>query len=829
MSIRKTLRVTLILCSIVPLILVSILAYNLNTSRLINAKGDNLWQLAETNSNGLKALVENQKTEVTLLSLQNQIYNLALNSMQNANKKPNISTYLSQNGNNLLNSRFLLYPSCLDITLYNNAKQVVGSSNKEKIGSTYKDSITLSYISITRQTSIGVSGLILTKDNNGNDVFCIEIGCPILLNSDSNNSIIGYLISTISISHFEDFIKSIVIGETGYGIILDKTGKIIYHPDESLIGTKMETEKLRNLVTNYYKGYIDKSNTFMLTSDGTKHLYGYSVIPELDWVLLIQQDIPEIIDLAKVNLYIIIWAVVIFTIIMILLSISITHKYTKPIIELKDTMTLAAAGDLDVQSNIKSKNEFGELSRCFNKMLHIIRSNYKELSSMHDELITNEEELRDNYNQIEYLAYHDTLTDLPNKLSLINIINDTINGSIGKEAVHAIYYIDLDDFKNINDTLGHEYGDELLVQVADRLLSLSQADDIVSRVGGDEFLLFLESIKTQQNAESIALKVLNSFKAPFKLKGELTYVSISIGIALYPKNGTSTNILIKNADIAMYKSKATGKNKYTLFDQTMENELHRNTQILDVLRGAIRNKEVYVKYQPQVDILSGKVIGFEALMRINNAKLGDISPSEFIPIAEESGLIIELGEWILHEACKYTKSLHDMGLSYYIISVNISSVQMSRPNFIHTVDRILKDTKLSPEYLELEITESTIVSSLTDTITLLNDLSKLGVRISLDDFGTGYSSLNYLTSMPINTLKIDKSFIDNINFNSKDSFIAETIIQLAHNINLNVIAEGVEYTEQLDILKNKKCDIMQGYLFSKPLLPDELLTLLQST
>jgi diguanylate cyclase (GGDEF)-like protein len=829
MSIRKTLRITLILCSIVPLLLVSILAYNLNSRRLISAKGDNLWQLAQTNSNGLNALVENQKTEITLLALQSQIYNLVLGNQKNFSNKTATNKDITQNGNNLLYTRSLLYPSCTDITLYNKDKYVVGSSNAEKLGTTYKDSITLSYISITRQTSLGVSGLILNKDKKDNDIFCIEIGCPIFLNGDSNESIIGYLISTISISHFEDFIKSIVIGETGYGLILDKTGQIIYHPDKFMIGTEIETEKLRKLVSNFYKGNIDRSNTFMLTTDGTDHLYGYSVIPELDWVLLIQQDIPEIIDLANVNLFIILGAIIIFTVIMILLSISITNKYTGPIIELKDTMTTAAAGDLNVLSNVKSNNEFGELSRCFNKMLHIIRSNYYELSSMHDELITNEEELRNNYNHIEYLAYHDTLTDLPNKLSFINLVNDTINGSISRDVIHAIYYIDLDDFKNINDTLGHEYGDELLVQAADRLLSLSQADDIVSKVGGDEYLIFIEAVKSQDNAVKFAAKVLTSFNAPFILKGELTYISISIGIALYPKNGTSTNTLIKNADIAMYKSKSTGKNKYTLFDQSMENELYRNTQVLDALRGAIRNKEIYIRYQPQVNILTGKIIGFEALMRIDNAKLGNISPVEFIPIAEESGLIVELGEWILHEACIFTKSLHDMGLSNYTIAVNISSIQMNRPNFIHMVDRILKDTKLTPECLELEITESTIVSSISDTIDLLKSLHELGVRISLDDFGTGYSSLNYLTNMPINTLKIDKSFIDNINSNCKDSYIAETIIQLAHKIDVDVIAEGVEYIEQLDTLKTKKCDIIQGYLFSKPLLPDELLTLLQST
>jgi hypothetical protein len=244
MSIRKTLRITLILCSIVPLLLVSILAYNLNSRRLISAKGDNLWQLAQTNSNGLNALVENQKTEITLLALQSQIYNLVLGNQKNFSNKTATNKDITQNGNNLLYTRSLLYPSCTDITLYNKDKYVVGSSNAEKLGTTYKDSITLSYISITRQTSLGVSGLILNKDKKDNDIFCIEIGCPIFLNGDSNESIIGYLISTISISHFEDFIKSIVIGETGYGLILDKTGQIIYHPDKFMIGTEIETEKI---------------------------------------------------------------------------------------------------------------------------------------------------------------------------------------------------------------------------------------------------------------------------------------------------------------------------------------------------------------------------------------------------------------------------------------------------------------------------------------------------------------------------------------------------------------------------------------------------------
>jgi EAL domain-containing protein (putative c-di-GMP-specific phosphodiesterase class I) len=297
---------------------------------------------------------------------------------------------------------------------------------------------------------------------------------------------------------------------------------------------------------------------------------------------------------------------------------------------------------------------------------------------------------------------------------------------------------------------------------------------------------------------------------------------MSIGIAVYPDNGLSPNALIKNADIAMYKSKDTGKNKYTLFDSKMEDELNRNTLIIEVLRSAIENKEIYIQYQPLMELSSNSVIGFEALMRIRNERLGSLSPKEFIPIAEESGLIIELSSWLIREACSFNKNLIDHGILTRPVSVNISSVQINRPGFINLLSDILNETGLPPKYLELELTESTLVSSIMDATMLLSNLQQIGVKVSLDDFGTGYSSLNYLTSLPINTLKIDKSFIDNICFNDKDSFIAQSIIQIAHRLNIKVVAEGVEQENQLELLRNQHCDIIQGYIFSAPLHPEDL-------
>jgi diguanylate cyclase (GGDEF)-like protein len=827
MSIKKNLRMTLIIISIVPIIIVSILAYRLISVRLITSKSDNLQHLAETNSNGLIALIKNQQTEVNLLANQSQIYNLTFSSQNSIDYNSVQYKVNLQYANALLAQRCRIYDSCERITVYDATKKIIACSDDSYVGESNTESITLSYIKATHSTAKGVSGLLEYTNDLNETIHYIEIGCPIVNDTAEGSPIIGYIVSTVSISYFKNFLNSIVIGDSGYGLLIDKDGTIIYHPDMNKIGTSIKSEKLRSLVSKFYTGSITQSGSFQYHFDGIDQLYGYSVIPELDWGLLVQQDVNEIIDLANINLYVLGWTVIILISLMILISRLITKAYTDPIIELKDTMLIASQGNLDIRANINSKNEFGELSRSLNKMLHIIKSNYNELSEMHEELVTNEEELRSNYEHIEYLAYHDILTNLPNKLSFIERVNSTLASSPGSNKLHAVYFVDLDNFKTVNDTLGHDYGDNLLTQTAEQLLLMTTSDDILARAGGDEFLLFRENLSSISDATEFAAKVIHAFKKPFNLNGEIAYVSMSIGIAVYPKNGLTTNALIKNADIAMYKSKDTGKNKYTLFDKSMEEELNRNTIILEVLRHAIKNHEIYVKYQPQFNITNDKIIGFEALMRIKNSKLGEISPCEFIPIAEESGMIVELGEWILREACRFNKSLLDFGLPPFIVSVNISSIQINRAGFISMLDDILTETGLPPELLELEITESTIVSSLSDATKLLAKIQSLGIRISLDDFGTGYSSLNYLTSMPINTLKIDKSFIDNISNNKKDSYIAEAIIRLAHSIDVEVIAEGVEDHNQLNILKHKKCDIVQGFVYSKPLLPTALIDILE--
>ncbi len=817
MSIRKTIQIILIITSMIPVIFVSIIAHRILTDKVITENSEYLKRTAEMNVSGINSLINIQKTELSLLSLHNQVIE-SLNENQ-VDNKPAPATV-----NTLLSARKSNYQDSINISLYNRKGEIIGSSNPNLISSYAGDNETFRYI-MNHKTSVIDPGKLKEKMIAGHENYTFEIGSPVM--DRSTNTVIGCVISTISTSYFNSILNSVKVGNTGTPILLNNDGTILYHRDSTQIGHTIDNINTVRITTNYLTDPKSSSGSFNHFVEHKKEAFGYSLIPELNMILLVKQDLNEISSVTNVILQLLTVVCVLIFVMVTFIANKLSRMLTDPIIALRDTMRIASDGNLTVQSNIKINNELGELSKNFNKMLHIIKTNYEDLESMHDELLANEEQLRTNYEHIEFLAYHDTLTKLPNKLAFLDNVNAILESSCSTELCHAVYFVDLDNFKTVNDTLGHEYGDKLLAKTAHILTSLLDCDGMIARAGGDEFLLFKEDISSPEEASQFAASIINRFTSPLDLNGEVVYVSMSIGIALYPENGITSNDLIKNADIAMYKSKDTGKNKFTLFDKKMEEELNRNTMVLEVLRGAIENNEIYVEYQPLLELSSNSVIAFEALMRIKSERLGIISPSEFIPIAEESGIIIELSAWLLKEVCTFNRHLLDNGMLPRHVSVNISSVQINRPGFISVLSDILEQSKIPPQFLELEITESTLVSSIMDATMLLSQLQDLGVRISLDDFGTGYSSLNYLTSMPINTLKIDKSFIDHICTNQKDACIAESIIQLAHSLDITVVAEGVEEENQLLELKKMRCDVIQGYVYSRPLSANALIDILK--
>ncbi|WP_391557032.1 EAL domain-containing protein [Robertmurraya sp.] len=427
--------------------------------------------------------------------------------------------------------------------------------------------------------------------------------------------------------------------------------------------------------------------------------------------------------------------------------------------------------------------------------------------------------------QVELLAYYDSLTGIANRNLLYEHLSEAVTRNEKRGQTFAVMFLDLDRFKMINDTYGHSFGDLLLQKVSTRLTNSIGEEGKIFRYGGDEFIIVLETDKRSKVSET-AEKIIFMLASPFVIKDRQMFISTSIGISIYPKDGENVEALIQNSDIAMYNAKENGKNNYQYYTSSL-NLSHRWRMELETgLRNAITNNELSLHYQPQVDLVSNQIIGLEALIRWKHPDYGFISPAEFIPLAEETGLIFSIGKWVLKTACTQCKQWIDMGLPIDSVAVNVSPLQFREKNFVASVNQILEESDLPPKYLELEITES-VTSNVDQALSIMKEIKEIGVNFAIDDFGTGYSSLNYLRHFPIHKLKIDKSFIDEINQNKDGEEIVKTIIELGNRLRFQVIAEGVEHEQQMSFLKENNCFLAQGYFFSKPLPAEEIKVLLR--
>lgn len=429
--------------------------------------------------------------------------------------------------------------------------------------------------------------------------------------------------------------------------------------------------------------------------------------------------------------------------------------------------------------------------------------------------------IKQNEQRLEQMAHYDPLTSLPNRSLMYDRLKQAISLAKRSGYMIAVMLLDLDRFKEVNDTLGHHIGDQLLTQASERLVKCVRESDTIARMGGDEFLAILPDVKSANNVANVAHKFNNTLAKSFDLEGHEVFVSCSIGVTVYPYDGEDMHVLVKNADTAMYHAKAQGKNNFKFFTEDINKSTIERFRLESNFRRALEKLEFHLNYQPKVDISTGKIVGTEALLRWYHPEQGSVNPGLFIPLAEETGLVVQLGEWAIMEACRQNKAWQDQGLPPIKVSVNISARHFHRKDLTDMVSEVLKETGLDPKYLMIEITESTVIQNIEDTIGQLKKLRDMGTEISIDDFGTGYSSLNYLNRFAINELKIDKSFVSNITQDDGRKVI-NAIIALAHNLNLCVVAEGVETTEQLKFLMESKCDLAQGYLFSKPLSSEDL-------
>jgi len=432
-----------------------------------------------------------------------------------------------------------------------------------------------------------------------------------------------------------------------------------------------------------------------------------------------------------------------------------------------------------------------------------------------------ETQLREHQERLYHLVHHDTLTNLPNRFLLQDRLQRMMVKARRTGTNIAIIFLDLDRFKKINETLGHDVGDKLLVKVAEILENCVRKSDTVARLGGDEFAVILDDLKDVKYAAVVARKVLQALAKPIFVEEYELYATSSIGISVYPSDSDKVEDLMRCADTALYRAKEEGKNNYQFYTRDMNTRAFEFLLLEAGLRKALSHNELEVFYQPQMNLKDNSLIGMEALLRWNHPEKGMVSPGDFIPLAEETGLIESIGEWVLRAACAQNKSWQDAGYPPVCVSVNISARQFRRRDIVELVGSILEETGLEAQYLEMELTESIIMHDIESTITTLKGLKKMGVKLAIDDFGTGYSSLAYLKLFPIDHLKIDRSFVFNIAKDTNDAAIAASVVVLAHSMNLKVVAEGVETREQLEILREKGCDFVQGYFFSKPLSASE--------
>ncbi len=429
-------------------------------------------------------------------------------------------------------------------------------------------------------------------------------------------------------------------------------------------------------------------------------------------------------------------------------------------------------------------------------------------------------------NTIRQMAYYDSLTGLPNR----NLLNDRLavavaNASRANQKV-AILFLDLDHFKTINDSLGHESGDQLLQQVSIRIKKILRKEDTVARMGGDEFIVLIPGLTDVGQTITLSEKILSSMAPVFKIGDNEIYIGCSIGISIYPDDGMEIRTLLKNSDLAMYRAKDKGRNTFELYTPSMNLKVMERLAMEKNMRKALDREEFELFYQPKINLQTRKIAGMEALLRWNNHELGIVQPTQFIPVAEETRLIIPLGHWVLVTACQQVKLWREAGLPELPISINLSVIQFTHPNLVSEVINVLKEAELPPHQLELEITESILMQDTTLAVSILNKLSEIGIKVSLDDFGTGFSSLNYLKNLPLDYLKIDRTFVKDFNLQA-NSAITNAIVTLAQSLNMKTIAEGVETVEQRDYLEALNCDEAQGYLFSEPISADQMTELLR--
>jgi diguanylate cyclase (GGDEF)-like protein len=616
----------------------------------------------------------------------------------------------------------------------------------------------------------------------------------------------AYLQLTVDLGFLADHAHRERVGDNGRIFFTDAEGNILFRKQRSAY-----PERLAPVLFDYLRGAIDENRRITAEFNGeTASIRGTRLD---DWVYLFALY-PETELLAMRNN--LARTVALITCISILVTMAMLFGALKslliaPVLKLSHAAGEIGRGKMHTPIDVTSADEIGDLARSFREM-------GRNLGHYHE--------------KVRYIAYHDSLTGLPNRTMFREYLNRAIAEARRNLNKLSILFLDLDNFKRINDTLGHQAGDKLLTAFADRLsgclresdlvshASPDEATNVVARLAGDEFIILLPHVKGAEDAEKVARRILESLSQKFIIDQQEMYVTSSIGIALHPGDGDNATELMKNADIAMYSAKKLGRNNYQYYSRKLNEAAVQKLEIESRLRCAMENGELELYYQPQLDLATGRISGAESLLRWRDAELGTISPEVFVPIAEEFGLIVPISEWVIQEACHQARRWQEIHKQRISMSINVSAVHFNGQELQEVVVRTLDQTGLEPDAIELELTETGILHDPDLAIATMQAFREMGVKLSLDDFGTGYSSLSYVMNLPIDKLKIDRSFILNMECDKRGAAIVSAIIAMAHSLGLAVIAEGVEKESHVQLLKTMHCDIVQGFHVSRPLTAD---------
>lgn len=651
---------------------------------------------------------------------------------------------------------------------------------------------------------------IMLNKNAAADKGSVLITKPVYRNNNEGTAttLFGHLLINMDLGFINQLPMGNKVDIAPELLITNDQGEVFYTsaPDLQDFGKRLSRSNIRtkNFFTLTESLHHDQI-MLAITHNIESNIYATGIISK-SRLIAGAKELNQVVILVTVSMTLL-FALVLFTVIRILV--------TTPLARLSRIAHDISDGDMDSEIDIDQEDEVGELAKAFQTM----RVNLKHSTQ-----------------QIEELAYYDSLTGLPNKITFIETIQILLAQAKENDEPIAVLFFDLDNFKNINDGLGHDMGDLLLQEVSHRLKDCIRASDLleraanlpedtrsnlIARMGGDEFTLVLSQINSIEEASIVAVRILSKLSQPFMLEDHEIYIGASIGIACYPHDGDTPEVLLKHADIAMYEAKARGKNNFQYFDHKMNEPVSERLALESSMRAALDNDEFRIVFQPRVPMTQNHRYEFEALIRWQHPEKGFVSPGLFIPVAEETGFIQHIGDWMLDRACEQIRKWLDNGYEDVMVSINLSPVQFNYGSPSNSVRNALSKYDLHPRHLELEITESGLMQNENTAANLLSSLKEIGIRIALDDFGTGYSSLAYLLRFPIDTLKIDRAFIRNLTENPQAVSVLKTIVGLAESLELETVAEGVETEEQLAIVREMGCNIIQGFLFAKPTHCDE--------